>query len=95
MNGAVMDKRRHEANARLDPKTKGALGQFMTPYKIAECMAGLFKNRQNAVLLDAGAGIGSLTVAASKVLQIDRLEAWEVLIRHEPHPGSSLEPVTP
>ena len=78
MNSAVMDERRHEANTKLDPKTKGALGQFMTPFKIAEFMAGLFKNRKNAVLLDAGAGIGSLTVAASKVLQINRIEAWEV-----------------
>ena len=78
MNSAVMDERRHKANTQLDPKTKGALGQFMTPYKIAEFMAGLFKNRKNAVLLDAGAGIGSLTVAASKVLQINRIEAWEV-----------------
>ena len=78
MNSAVMDERRHEANTKLDPKTKDALGQFMTPFKIAEFMAGLFKNRKNAVLLDAGAGIGSLTVAASKVLQINRIEAWEV-----------------
>ncbi len=62
MNSAVMDERRHQANTRLNPKTKGALGQFMTPYKIAEFMASLFKNRHNAVLLDAGAGIGSLTV---------------------------------
>ena len=78
MNSAVMDERRHQANTQLDPKTKGALGQFMTPYKIAEFMASLFKNRHNAVLLDAGAGIGSLTVAASKVLQIVRIDAWEV-----------------
>ena len=78
MDGAVIDERRREANTRLDPKTKGALGQFMTPFKIAEFMAGLFKHRHNAVLLDAGAGIGSLTVAASKVLQIKRIEAWEL-----------------
>lgn len=77
MNEAVVDSLRHEANAKLDPKTKGALGQFMTPFKIAEFMASLFVRRRNAVLLDAGAGIGSLTLAASKVLQLDRAEAWE------------------
>lgn len=78
MNEAVIDSLRHEANAKLDPKKKGALGQFMTPFKIAEFMASLFAKRTNAVLLDAGAGIGSLTLAASKVLQIKRAEAWEL-----------------
>lgn len=78
MNYAVVDAIRLEANAKLDPLKKGALGQFMTPYRIAEFMAGLFENRAHAVLLDAGAGIGSLTLAASKVLQLDRVEAWEV-----------------
>ena len=78
MNEAVIDSLRHQANARLDPKKKGALGQFMTPFKIAEFMAGLFVKRTNAVLLDAGAGIGSLTLAASKVLKLRRAEAWEL-----------------
>lgn len=78
MNSAVIDELRHEANAKLDPKKKGALGQFMTPSKIADFMANMFTNRKNAVLLDAGAGIGSLTMAASKVLQLKRVEAWEI-----------------
>lgn len=78
MNEAVVDSLRHEANAKLDPKKKGALGQFMTPFKIAEFMASLFVKRRNAVLLDAGAGIGSLTLAASKVLNLRRAEAWEL-----------------
>lgn len=78
MNEAVIDSLRHEANAKLDPKKKGALGQFMTPFKIAEFMASLFVHRKNAVLLDAGAGIGSLTLAASKVLKLRRAEAWEL-----------------
>lgn len=78
MNEAVIDSLRHEANAKLDPKKKGALGQFMTPFKIAEFMANLFVKRTNAVLLDAGAGIGSLTLAASKVLTLARAEAWEL-----------------
>lgn len=78
MNSTTVDELRHEANKKLDPKKKGALGQFMTPFQIAEFMAGLFKNKKNAVLLDAGAGIGSLTLAASKVLQLKRAEAWEL-----------------
>jgi adenine-specific DNA-methyltransferase len=78
MNNAVVDALRHEANSRLDPSKKGVLGQFMTPSGIAEFMASLFVNRSHAVLLDAGAGIGSLTLAASKVLQLGRVEAWEV-----------------
>jgi adenine-specific DNA-methyltransferase len=78
MNSAIVDELRHEANAKLDPKKKGALGQFMTPYKIAEFMASLFTRKTNAILLDAGAGIGSLSVAASKVLELAQVEAWEV-----------------
>lgn len=78
MNQVLIDSLRHEANAKLDPKKKGSLGQFMTPFKIAEFMASLFVRRKNAVLLDAGAGIGSLTLAASKVLEIERAEVWEV-----------------
>ena len=74
MNSAVIDELRHEANAKLDPKQKGRLGQFMTPSAIAEFMASLFTSKANATLLDAGAGIGSLTLAASKVLLLDRIE---------------------
>lgn len=73
-----VDSLRHEANAKLDPKKKGALGQFMTPFKIAEFMASLFTKRTGAILLDAGAGIGSLTLAASKALKFKHTEAWEV-----------------
>jgi adenine-specific DNA-methyltransferase len=78
MNEAVIDSLRHEANAKLDPKKKGALGQFMTPFKIAEFMAGMFEKRDGAVLLDAGAGIGSLTLAAASAVRVVRAEAWEV-----------------
>jgi adenine-specific DNA-methyltransferase len=78
MNEAVIDSLRHQANARLDPKKKGALGQFMTPFKIAKFMAGMFERRDEAVLLDAGAGIGSLTVAAASAVHVVRAEAWEV-----------------
>ncbi|WP_217896761.1 Eco57I restriction-modification methylase domain-containing protein [Pandoraea sp. PE-S2T-3] len=78
MNEAVVDSLRHEANAKLKPKEKGVLGQFMTPFKIAEFMSGLFTRKANAVLLDAGAGIGSLTLAASNTLKLKHCEAWEI-----------------
>jgi adenine-specific DNA-methyltransferase len=55
---------RLEANALLNPARKAEYGQFMTPGNVAGFMAGLFTGRNGAVrLLDAGAGIGSLTAA--------------------------------
>lgn len=78
MNSLVVDSLRHEANAKLDPRRKSALGQFMTPYRVAQFMANLFTRRDGAVLLDAGAGIGSLTLAASETLNVARAEAWEL-----------------
>lgn len=55
---------RVEANKLLDQSRRSAMGQFMTPAPIAEFMASLFKRRTTVVrLLDAGAGVGSLTAA--------------------------------
>ena len=60
----ALDQVRTEANRQLNPVRKAALGQFMTPESVANFMAGLFSNRAGAVrLLDAGAGVGSLTAA--------------------------------
>jgi len=49
----------------VDQKKKSQFGQFFTPAKIARFMAGLFIQRttSNCRLLDAGAGIGSLSSA--------------------------------
>lgn len=58
-----VDKRRRKL-ARLTPKqTKARLGQFMTPTRIANYLASLFDKQaeSEAVLLDPGAGIGSLS----------------------------------
>lgn len=61
--GAI-DRLRLEANRQLDPKRKAELGQFMTPASVARFMASLFSKRKGSVrLLDAGAGVGSLTAA--------------------------------
>jgi adenine-specific DNA-methyltransferase len=60
----TVDRDRRGAAALLDPSRRGQLGQFLTPAGIARFMARLFSGRPSDVrLLDAGAGIGSLTAA--------------------------------
>ena len=62
---ARVDARRLSTNSRLDPETKSAYGQFMTPRPLAQFMASLFGDQEIAAvrLLDAGAGVGSLSAA--------------------------------
>lgn len=58
------DKKRVEANNKLNPLTKSALGQFMTPASICLYMASLFKRTAGDIkLLDPGCGVGSLSAA--------------------------------
>lgn len=58
---------------------RAALGQFMTPPHIAQFMAELFDKRHTpAVLMDAGAGAGALSVAASRVLALASVQVWEI-----------------
>ena len=48
----------------IDVQRKAAFGQFMTPKRVSEFMVSLFSERRGTVrLLDAGAGLGSLTSA--------------------------------
>lgn len=55
------------ANRTLDAQRKADLGQFMTPTSVASFMASLFSLRPGVVrLLDAGAGVGSLTDAFTR-----------------------------
>jgi adenine-specific DNA-methyltransferase len=60
-----IDDRRQEANAKLDRESKTTLGQYMTSAPVAKFMASLFEARDLSTVhvLDAGAGIGSLTAA--------------------------------
>ena len=62
---AAIETARRSANQELDPLQKAKLGQFMTPASVARFMAGLFSERstEEIRLLDAGAGVGSLTAA--------------------------------
>lgn len=61
---------RRKAGREADPERKGALGQFMTPLPVARFMAAMFDrwDLPEIRLLDAGAGVGSLTAAL--------LDAW-------------------
>lgn len=55
---------RLDANRKLDPERRSELGQFMTPSATARLMASMFEAGSEEVsLLDAGAGVGSLTAA--------------------------------
>lgn len=58
------DKVRREVSPRLDNKRRAELGQFLTPEPVAVDMAAMFGDLPEEVrLLDAGAGVGSLTAA--------------------------------
>ena len=61
----VLEYLRRTATQELDPTDRGVLGQFLTPWPVAGFMASLFDapNCPGARLLDAGAGVGSLTAA--------------------------------
>ena len=56
---------RLDANRRLHTDRNAAWGQFLTPTPVARLLASLFEDRQGVVrLLDAGAGVGTLSAAA-------------------------------
>ncbi len=85
---------------RIDPKKKSQYGQFFTQTKIARFMAGLFPQRAgaNCRLLDAGAGIGSLSVAFLERwtaggfdFQHVEVDAFEIDESLHPHLIQSLE----
>lgn len=60
----AVDYFRVEANRKLDAGRRAELGQYMTPSATARLMASIFEaNRDQIRLLDAGAGVGSLTAA--------------------------------
>ena len=78
----AIDQVRREASKLLDSKRRSELGQYMTPSSIAEFMASLFSYHGRAKLLDAGAGVGSLTSAffdqaLREEISVDA-ETWEI-----------------
>ena len=61
----AVDEIRASTNRLLNPKRRSELGQFMTPAPVARLMASMIGPVPREVrLLDAGAGVGSLTAAA-------------------------------
>lgn len=62
---AVVEQTRLRVSRNTEAKRKSQLGQFLTPVRTAQFMASLFPTQNNidCRLLDAGAGIGSLTSA--------------------------------
>lgn len=60
----VVEQTRLKVSGRTDAKKKSQLGQFLTPVATAAFMAGLFPESSGECrLLDAGAGVGSLSSA--------------------------------
>ncbi|MBN1584221.1 MAG: Eco57I restriction-modification methylase domain-containing protein, partial [Anaerolineae bacterium] len=59
-----VDVYRVDASRELDPERRSRMGQFFTPPPVARLMASLFSTSGEEIrLLDAGAGVGSLTAA--------------------------------
>jgi tRNA1(Val) A37 N6-methylase TrmN6 len=80
-----IDARREEIALATPQKHKSAFGQFMTPSVVATFMASMFRplGKKNIRLLDAGAGIGSLTAAFAQRAAEEKVtslecEAWEI-----------------
>jgi adenine-specific DNA-methyltransferase len=61
---AYADFFRLDASRRLDPARRAELGQFLTPAPVSSLMASMFVAGQPTLrILDAGAGVGSLSAA--------------------------------
>jgi len=60
----ISDENRLIANTQLDESLRGKLGQFMSSSAVSVLLANMFENFEGEQrLLDAGAGVGSLTAA--------------------------------
>lgn len=76
-----IDTLRREAVLQLDPSKRSALGQFFTPYSIANYMASLLgvSQKQSITILDAGAGMGSLSLALLERLSSFSTEELQII----------------
>ena len=84
---------RIDANRKLDQAHRAKLGQFFTPPPVARLMASMFSERfQTVNILDAGAGVGSLSAALiaeichwerkPKLITVTAYEIEPLLINH-------------
>ena len=70
----LLESRRIESTRLLDPAQRSQFGQFFTPFSTARSMARLLAERGGTLnILDAGAGVGSLTAAA-----VEAACNWEI-----------------
>lgn len=78
----IVDGRRREAMNKLDAEDKSAQGQFMTPRRVAGFMASLFGAQVDGDvrLLDAGAGVGSLTAAFVEEFLSHKLDIGRIAV---------------
>lgn len=63
---------RLDAARQLDRERQSQLGQFLTPALTARLMASMFEANSTVQLIDAGAGIGSLTAAF-----VEQVSGWQ------------------
>jgi hypothetical protein len=72
-----LEDRRIAITRAIDRKHRSAFGQFFTPAAVAQYMASLleFHQGEDAMLLDPGAGIGSLTAAVARRADRTRIRA--------------------
>lgn len=90
---STVEQRRLQLSKSTEAKKKSQLGQFLTPERTAAFMAGLFPDGKGFCrLLDAGAGIGSLSAAFLdrwrdgrfhfQRVEVDAFELDHGLLRH-------------
>ena len=90
---SAVEQKRLQLSKSTAAKKKSLLGQFLTPEKTAAFMAGLFPDGKGFCrLLDAGAGIGSLSAAFLdrwrgggfhfQHVEVDAFELDHALVRH-------------
>ena len=79
---SAVEQTRREVSRAIAAKRKSQLGQFFTPARTARFMAGLFVQTPNSSchLLDAGAGIGSLSAAFLERLASGGLDYQHITI---------------
>lgn len=94
-----VEQTRLQVSKKTEARKKSQLGQFFTPEKIAVFMAGLFPDSSGACrLLDAGAGVGSLSdaflqrwLSGSFNFQQIALDAFEIDESLHAHLSKTLE----
>lgn len=75
-----LDRRRLEVSPSLDQRRRRKFGQFMTPAPVARTIAQMFGAYPCRVrLLDAGAGMGSLTAAFVAVVLTQLAPGGEIV----------------